>query len=370
MNEYIEEKTTNLALILFSIFLWIVGLSYGSGIGMAYNIYGKTEIVVVGVSIIVFLKRKSLYLSKGSVIALWGLLVCNIVAYMKNNQTYCSYLWLFLIVYIYSTNKVSKKDLKLIGTIYGVLGVGILMVANYTGILSGWDGNSISMIGFFSYTVFCAGVLDEYRIIRKLLFLAYSFYYFYLLSVLDSRSSILFSIILVLSISGIVPLKKALEKKNIVILLILPLLIALLVVAIKDKAFIEQLNIWSYKTFQKPIFNGRDTIWYNACINFLKNPIFGTGTLAGNWHNSAMTALSGAGIMGYSIFLTFIKKCWICGCEFINDYRVFTILVAFVVVWLQQSVELGIIQPQANPILFVIMGLLLARVNTVVVLNG
>ena len=110
MNEYIEEKTTNLALILFSIFLWIVGLSYGSGIGMAYNIYGKTEIDVVGVSIIVFLKRKSLYLSKGSVIALWGLLVCNIVAYMKNNQTYCSYLWLFLIVYFYSTNKVSKKD--------------------------------------------------------------------------------------------------------------------------------------------------------------------------------------------------------------------------------------------------------------------
>lgn len=366
MGVYNENKISNIILIIFSSFLWFVGLSYGSGIGQAYNVYGNTMMLVVAISVFFFLHRKTLYsVDRENVFLSLIVISLEFVTYFRTGQMHLQYLWLYLIVYIYSVCNITKKDLKIIGLIYGTLGWGVLMIANYTTILSGWDGNSISLIGFFSYTVFCAGVLDRDN--GKGLFLlgTYTVYYFYLLDTLGSRSSILFSVILVLSLFGIIPLRKLLVNRRVWVLLLFPLLIALVVVSIKDMPFIEGLNLWSYKTFNKPFFNGRDELWYGALMSLLNNPLFGGGYMRGNWHNSAVAALVGTGLIGYGVWIYFIRKCWLKCCARVDDFKVFSFLAAFIVIWLQQSVELGIFQERGNPLIFVVLGLGLARVNTI-----
>lgn len=366
MEVYNANRVPNIILISFSVILWFVGLSYGSGIGKAYNIYEKTMILVILVSILFFLHRKTFYaLSRENVFLFLTVFLFEFVSYFRTGQMHLQYLWLYLIVYIYSVCSVTKKDLKIIGFLYGILGGGVLMIANYTPLLSGWDGNSISMIGFFSYTVFCAGVLDRDRGKGMFLFGVYTIYYFYLLDTLDSRSSILFSIILIISVLGIIPLRSLLLRKRVWILLLFPLIAALFIVNIKDMRFVEGLNLWSYQTFQKPIFNGRDELWYNALMILSEYPLLGDGYLRGNWHNSAMAALAGTGLIGYGAWVCFIRKCWIKCCECVGDFKVFSFVAAFIIIWLQQSVELGIFQERGNPVIFVVLGLGLARVNTI-----
>lgn len=366
MEAYKENKISNIILIAFSVFLWFVGLSYGSGIGQAYNVYERTMMLVIPISVLFFLHRKTFYaLERESVFLALVVALFEFVTYFRTGQTHLQYLWLYLIVYIYSVCNVSKKDLKIIGLLYGILGGGVLMIANYTPILSGWDGNSISMIGFFSYTVFCAGVLDRDSGKGLFLFGAYTIYYFYLLDTLDSRSSILFSIILIVSVLGIVPLRNILLRCQLWILLLFPLAVALFIVLIKDMSFVDSLNFWSYQTFRKPIFNGRDELWHTALMILSEYPLFGEGYLRGNWHNSAMAALAGTGLIGYGAWICFIRKCWIKCCNRVDDFNVFSFTAAFIIIWLQQSVELGIFQERGNPVIFVVLGLALARVNTI-----
>lgn len=68
--------------------------------------------------------------------------------------------------------------------------------------------------------------------------------------------------------------------------------------------FAEFLNLWSYKQFQKPIFNGRDDIWLYGFRLLGKNPLFGTGNMNfNNWHNSAIVCLTAYGAIGYILWI-------------------------------------------------------------------
>ena len=360
---YTNDKKLNLLLILTVSALWIVGLSYGSGIGQSYHIYERTMLITV-VAFMCFsvLKGKFKKINRSVFFVAVYVIIHNLYTEIRYGNTYFEYIWLYLLAILLSEFKISKKSITIIGVIYGGLGFLILIVANYTAILSGWDGNSISMIGFFSYAVFAASV-SEIRDIKKVFaMIVYSLVYFYLLESLNSRSSILFSIIIVLSCFRIIPMNKIIENKRAtIVLLLIPLIVAIFIVTIRNMEFINQLNIWSYKTFSKPIFNGRDEIWYSGFIRLGKNILFGTGTLAGNWHNSAVTALVGWGVVGYTIWLACIKSCFDKVRNAMEDGLLISLASVYIIVWIHQTVELGLIQVRGNPILFVILGLLLGR---------
>ena len=50
--------------------------------------------------------------------------------------------------------------------------------------------------------------------------------------------------------------------------------------------------------------------------------------------------------------------------KWINDGTVYGLATAFLVVWMQQSVEIGLISAEPNVIPYMILGLLYARINT------
>lgn len=162
-----------------------------------------------------------------------------------------------------------------------------------------------------------------------------------------------------------IPLKSMMKSNFFrLILLFLPLVIAIVVVNIRNMEFVVELNSWSLMRSGKPLFNGRDTIWTYGFEMAREHLIFGTGNFAGNWHNSAVTCLVGTGIVGYCIWVFSINGVLKKAKQYWENPYVFGLAAAFMIIWLQQSVELGLIQVRGQIVPFVILGLMCARVNT------
>lgn len=360
-----DNKIGSILIIIVSALFWVIGLAYGSGIGAEYSLYEKMiSIILIFSSIYILVNKGFLNINRTWVYIFVFVIVHNIYTQIMYGNNYFEYACLYLIVVLFSNTYISKTDIRLIGIIYGFLGGALLIVANNTNYLAGWDGNTISMISFFSYTLFAASRTDLRKLWKTLVFILYSVFYFIQLDFLNSRSSIVFSIVLVLCIVNVIPIKRVLKKRRVNLILLTPLIVALFVVIIKNSTIVYDLNAWSIENFQKPIFNGRDNIFLLGLQRFMSFPVLGCGSLAGNWHNSAITCIVGTGMLGYIMWLLGIKKCWMNACYWINDDTTYGLLIAFVIIWLQQSVELGLIQERGNPIIFVILGLLMARVHT------
>lgn len=50
--------------------------------------------------------------------------------------------------------------------------------------------------------------------------------------------------------------------------------------------------------------------------------------------------------------------------NFLDDYIVYGLMLGFICIWLQQTVELGLVAGQANAIPYEMLGLLIGRVRT------
>lgn len=361
-----ETKSTgNLFLIVLSCYLALVSLIFGAGIGQSIDIYGKTIFALLLFSIFYFMINiKKLYIPASWVFVFFIIIMQCIICNLQFGKTYFDYLRIFLIFIPFATFTIYKSMLTVISLFYGVFGLAILLVANFTPLFSGWDGNSISLNAFFSYVVFIVAFCET-RKPKILWFLTvYSIIYYLLLIKFNSRSTILFSIFLFLSVLSIIPLRRNLNKTWLVIILILPLIIAVFIVMIKDNSFIVRLNSWSYNNTNKPIFNGRDELWENGFKQWLRYPIFGTGNINYTAHNSAITCLVGGGAVGYCVFVFSIYKLLKKGLFWFNDTTVFGLVAAFLTIWLQQSVELGLMASAVNPIPYMILALLYSRIKT------
>lgn len=366
INQDNKEKESNIV-IYASVVIWLVGLSYRSGFGAVHDVYGKLMYLTFFFFIYYFLSTdKFQFIHKNVFIIFSFYLIHNVYTHFIFNRTYESYLWLYLIIAVYMVWDLTEKQMQIIGIIYGSLGGVVLFYANYTGVLSGWDGNSISIVCFISYTVFAASVANLIEAYKMVAFVTYSILYSYHLYTLGSRSSILFSFVLVLCVLHVIPLKTMLKNRGtFYILLFFPLILALFIVSIKDSAFVISVNNWSIEKFGKTIFNGRDELW-EIGFNYIKEYIFfGTGNFGVRWHNSAVTALVGTGLAGYTVWIYIIRKIWLKGVKYIDDEVVFGLLAAYIINWMQQSVELGLIGQIGNPMYFAILGLIFARINTI-----
>ena len=346
--------------------LWIVGLSYGSGLGVAYDIYGKTKILTIAVFLFLFVFRGMFRrISPRMLLALGIMALGCLVTYLRYGETVQDFLWVYLLVPLISSLPVEKIQMRWVSLMYGVLGGAVLFVANYGTLFRGWNTNSIGMIAFFSYMVFI-GSFSEVKN-RRVIFvlLVYTAVYFYWLETLNSRSSALFSVVAFLCVFSVIPLRNMLRvKQSLAWILLAPAILAIVLVTVRDWNFVQKLGRWSTQRFGKSIFNGRDGIWAWGLRDFWQAPVFGHGTYVGNFHNSAVTMLYGGGLIGFALWVQGTKNLVRRAISKLDDSVIYGLLIAFLMIWLQQSLELGLVAPQANVVPYGILGLLLGRVKT------
>ena len=363
--EKISAKRNNF-IIFASVVFWFIALLYGTGFGAMLGLYEKTIIVLcLCMAYQMIVKKQFKGVKKATVLFAFVILVQNLYTNIVYGENFLYYAAMYIIPILYSLYTVDEKQMRTIGMIYGCGGGAVLVVANFTNYFSGWDGNSVSLICFFSYAAFIASLFDVKKKEHQHRIIAYSCIYFMLLLTLNSRSCILFSMFLLLCELGVLNVKNVVNRNRIMFFLVLPLIIAILIVAIKDMPFISIVNEWSKEHFNgKSIFSGRDELWSRGVEIWKKHPIFGTGTFSSNWHNSAVAAITGAGTVGYFIWVYMINSVLQNACNHIDDDIIVGTVVAFLVVWLQQAVEQGLIGTRGNPLIFVLLGLILARTNT------
>lgn len=360
------KPITKLLLIAFCVLIWFVGFTCNTGFGVGYDIIGKVKLLILALFLYCIVVHHNKYnFNLGTAFAAFLVVYMIIINESRNGRSIENYIWVWLLIPILKMFPVKTAQFKLIGLAYGVAALGVLLIGNVTSIFARWDGNTVSMVQFFSYTVFMASLSDtkEKKNIRRIVL--YSVIYLYLLNAFESRSAQLFSIVMLLCVLSVIPFRKCFGKPLIMMALLFPLIMAVVIVLIKDLPIVETLNDWSYDTFNKPIFNGRDMIWEMGFETWKKALVIGNGNLAQySYHNSAITALVGAGTVGYTILIGVSYKILSHAKKWINDSVVYGLATAFLVIWMQQSVELGLISSAPNVIPYMILGLLYARINT------
>ena len=353
------------------VFLWLIALLNGTGLGNAYHTTEYARILALAAAILVFTwecrTRRGWSVPKAHFLTVFcAVLLFALVSYLQGYKAVSfHYLWVFLLTYILSRTRPKKDDLYLVSLAYGGLGLAILFIYNYMTALSGWNDNSIAMIGLFSFLVFTIpyyGIRDTKSMV--MLTLAGAAYVF-LLWPTESRSCSFAIVLSLLILFRFVPFEKIFRKTWLIFLALnIPLIVALLGCVVAANADMNILNTWSMEEFGKTMFSGREEIWKWSLTTISENFLFGTGMVdAGTYHNSAIACLVAYGAVGYilwiSIFMVIIKKTL----PYWDDICVAGAISAFFVIFWQQSVELGMFAASPNIIPYIILGILLGRVK-------
>lgn len=358
--------------ILFTVImvvLWAINLLNGTNLG---NVYHTTEILQIITAVlfaISFLAQKGIVSKKYFYSILF--LVLTILISCGINETYraaFSYIWVYMLIYILSRIKITEQGLRLTGICYAILGILILYIYLYRTEISTWNPNTIAMVGLFSYLFFAISFLHINSLLGKLIMLAVAAIYSYLTWMTDSRSCILIIAIVALFIFRIIPDRKIVTSKVFIcICLLLPLFIAIFGTIFSGSSRVDNWNAWSMEYFGKELFSDRDVRWAEGFKQLFLKPWFGVGTINGGyWHNSAITCLVSYGVLGYVAWIrninTILQDCR----QFILDHHDTAItgcMVAFLLLYVQQSTELGLFASNPNLIPYLMLGCMLGRVN-------
>lgn len=349
--------------------LWILNLFNGTGLGMVYQTTEKTRslIYIAAIFIIIMKCREHhLWVDKQDFIIFGGMAFIFIAVSMfkGNGAMGLHYLTAFLLIYCLSKLNVYEKTVKLTGLVYAAMGLGVLYIYDYGSILSGWNGNTIGMTGLYSFLFFLISFHDVNSIRSKVIVVALTLIYIYLIIQTDSRSCTWFAIIAVLFALSIFPRNIILKTDSRLYLwLLIPLLVALVVVIISQGTYMQQLDLWSLQKFKKPIFNGRDEIWENGLNVLFNNLLFGRGNLEGNWHNCIITVLTAYGIIGSTLWVMAFQRILSRGRLWLRDSIVVGCIITFLMMYIQQSVELGLICEAPNLLPYIVLGVMLGRIK-------
>ncbi len=353
------------------VFLWLIALLNGTGLGNAYRTTEYARILALAVAILLLIwegrfRKGWLVPRKHFVVLICMVGLFIVVSYVNGYQLVSlNYLWVFLITYIVSRTRPRKEDIYLVSLAYGGLGLAILFIYNYMTALSGWNDNSIAMIGLFSFLVFTIpyyGIRDVKSMI--MISLAGAAYVF-LLWPTESRSCSIAIVLSLLIVFRFIPFEKIFRKNWLILLALnIPLIVALLGCLVAKTADMGILDAWSMEEFGKSLFSGREEIWLNTLSGIGEEPLFGSGNLInGIYHNSAIACLATYGIIGYGLWIGLFKVLLEKTLPHWDDACVAGAISAFFVIFWQQSVELGIFAASPNIIPYAVMGLLLARVK-------
>lgn len=351
--------------------LWVVNLFNGTGLDSAYHVtdWARRIVILWFILDVIFssANRKILLIGRNKLYIYGGMIILFLASPCIHGYgaTGIKYVWVFCLVYLLSKLKINDRTMLWTGLIYGVLGLVILFIFDYGTALKGWNENSIAMLGMHSFLVMLVPFFREHRLRNRVFLLLAAGVFYVLVFPTDSRSGILFAFIGTMFAIGLLP--KSIVSKNrfrTLICLFLPLIIAIIVVILSKSSVMDRLNIWSYQQFNKPIFNGRDLYWAQGFNLIWKKPLIGTGDFRTNyWHNSAVTCLVTTGIFGFILWIMSFLITLDQARQYLSDYIVIGCFVSFIVLYIQQSVELGFICASPSLIGYILLGLMLGRVR-------
>lgn len=351
--------------------LWVFNLMNGTGLGVVYHTIELSQMAAVGLAAMCLIcqmnRDKALLAAKRYFYPGMGMAAVFLVSswFAGYGLSAWDYLWAFLVVYIVSNMRVTEKGMHLVSFCYGGLGAFILFVYSYTDILSGWNANEIAMVGLFSFLVFIIPYFGATDRRSKIMLPGVGLLYVLLLARTDSRSCMIFIVLSLLFTFRIFKCGKILKSKNrLMAVLLVPLGVALLVCSVSGTGFAARLNEWSLRETEKSIFNGRDELWLWGFDLLRENFIFGIGRIQmANWHNSAVECLVAFGVVGYILWMKLFHAMLCDARKYSGDVCVAGSMIAFLLLYCQQSVELGFMSYNPNLLPYVILGILLGRVR-------
>lgn len=354
------------------VLLWVVNLFNGTGLDQVYHVteWAQRLTILLFIAIVGYksLTQRRLLVERRNFYTFGGMAAIFIASPLLHGYGLTAgieYLWVFCLIYLLARMKIDEKTILWAGLVYGVMGFAILYIFDFGSTLKGWNTNSIAMIGMHSYLIMLVPFFKTHRFRSKLVLIASAFLFSYLVSPTNSRSGVLFGFLAVLLAIGVIPRKIVTGNRRITLLwLLAPLFIAIVVVMISKGGYMSALDQWSYRQFNKPIFNGRDELWEWGFNRLWTSPLLGKGNFnAANWHNSAVTCLVATGIAGFAFWIASFANILDRAREYLSDYVAAGCFVGFIVLYAQQSVELGFISGNPTLLGYILLGILLGRVN-------
>lgn len=351
--------------IIFLILVWIISFVEPSGWAMAIHLPEKiswTIALLAGGCLLISRNRKLQV--PGPLVVLLIVTFIIIPVIMADSWQGAEYLVAFLTVYLAAQGTITPKVIAVSGLVIAVLGLVVLRIYVFGNILSGWNDNAISMVGLFSFVYFSMFLISKKGTAAFWIWNIVTVLYLWLLFKTECRSGMLFAVVAVVCIVYSRTVKKMLHGPKVRFLLLnLPLILALVVILLASSSHFAALDRWSLESNGKGIFDGRDVLWDNALKLLANTDYLGTGKFKMNYHNSGIAALSVFGVLGYICWVKYfscnIKRLQ----RYLSDDLVYVSLLAFLIIYLQQSVDLGFISPTPNLIPYAILGIGLARVR-------
>ena len=345
----------------------LVSLLAGSGIGKAYHLYPLASLAVTAAFLLFPLgrtlhsgqaPRREFFLTLGLVliIGVWP-------AYKGYGTMGLEYGWLLLLPYVLGQFAFSEQDARAIGFSCGMMAFVIVAARVFLGVFGNWNNNDIAMAGFMGCVVYSAVPWRTWgmKILHKVLLVSMTL----MLLQLDSRSCLISMLVLAMFAFRIIPVDLFIRKKWIRrLMLIFPLLVAVTVVLFQKSQLFVDLNALSMEYINKPIFNGRNTIWEQGLQIVMDYPWLGKGRIDnGHWHNCAITTMTAFGILGYSLWLYYFDKIMSDAQRWKGDLCLAGCVTAFLTIMFQQSFELGLVSTTASMMPYLIAGVMLGRMR-------
>lgn len=338
-----------------------------TGIGRDLQIYTYTALVV-GILFLMFpigrtlssgyARRREFFLTLAliAVILIWP-------ASKGNLRQGLEYGWLLAFAYVFGQLSLSQEDVRAIGFGAGAFGFFVVFSSLTMNMFEGWNNNDIAMAGFMGCAVFCTAPWGTWtqKIIQKVVLVVMTG----MMLALDSRSCVSGCVILSLFAFGILKPRVFLAKTWLRrLLLLIPVIIAVGIVLFQNSQMFTDLNAWSMEYFNKPIFNGRNTLWEWGLQQVAQNPLLGSGYINnGYWHNCGITALTAFGIVGYGVWNCYFDNIMVDAHRWRDDKTLALCTVAFLTILVQQSFELGMLSTEGSMLPYLIMGIMLGRMR-------
>ena len=363
-------KLKQLLILFLAGLAFVFNLVNMSGLGTAYNTEFYTRLLTILLSAAMLFRYNIRVYKADRKLFIWGvfmLLSFSFSAALRGSfaDTF-NCLSCFFITYIFSEYALDQSTFRWLGRMLLFGSFSLLLIFLKTSILSGWNNNGIAMICFFAYACYASSVMYSSTGKERLFAIIATVAFLYLLSETDARSSMLatFLVLLILVFPRKADAVFATRKIRRFIFHA-ALIFAVLIAVLSMTSLYVELDLWSIRTFGKPFMNGRETSWREG-LQLLGNQfLFGRGNFkSNNWHNWAMSLLTGYGVMGYITWTGFVGRILNKGQRYIRDPHIRGITTAFLLMLLQQSAELGLIGRAALHLLpYMVLGLLLGRIR-------
>ena len=341
-----------------------------SGFGAAYHTEQYTRLLLLAFTavLILFREKRAILLDRRIFLCVIGVAVTfGLSAVMSGTlqQAYAA-LTCFLLTYIFSKFRINDTAMRLIGWMLLIGAYSLLLIYEKTTWISGWNPNAIAMLSFFSFIVYMATAMFSPIWKERLAAIIVSIGYIALLLETDARSSAICALLSILiamfpAKSEWLPCSRGIRQ----VVLHEALLLVIAVVLLYKSPFFQGLDTWSLEIFGKPIFNGRETTWGLGIQIFLSHVLLGSGKLnIENWHNWALSLMTAYGLLGYLSWTGLVECLLEKSVPYLRDSMVLGCVTSFLLILLQQSVELGLIGYQnVHLIPYMLLGLMFGRIR-------